>query len=86
MLDGPRNPDWFVGVAGLTLIGADGEWIQEQTVTLYGFDAGTESGADFTSPGLVTAPRGVVTRFAGYPALVNGTVVPSGKLTVRRTE
>ncbi|MBL9174893.1 MAG: spondin domain-containing protein [Verrucomicrobiales bacterium] len=80
------SPDWFTGVAGLNLLGADGEWIEEQTVTLYGFDAGTDSGADFTSPDLVTAPRGVVTRFEGYPARINGTIVPFGTLTVRRIE
>lgn len=80
------SPDWFAGVAGLSLVGSDGEWLQEQTVTLYGFDAGTDSGADFTSPDLVTAPRDVVTRFAGYPALINGEIVPFGTFTVRRTD
>ena len=80
------SPDWFTGVAGLSLVDADGEWIPEQTIPLYGFDAGTDSGADFTSPDLVTAPRGVVTRFAGYPALIDGTLVPFGTLTVRRVE
>lgn len=55
-------------------------------MTLYGFDAGTDSGADFISPDLVTTPRGVVTRFTGYPALINGTIVPFGTFTVRRIE
>lgn len=80
------SPDWFVGVANLPLVGEDGNWIREQTVTLFGFDAGTDSGADFTSPDLVTQPRGVVTRFTGYPALINGSIVPFGNLVVRRTE
>lgn len=80
------SPDWFTGVAGLSLLGNDGEWIPEQTVPLYGFDAGTDSGADFSSPDLITAPRGVVTRFDGYPALINGAIVPFGTLTVRRVE
>ncbi|HAB19864.1 MAG TPA: spondin domain-containing protein [Verrucomicrobiota bacterium] len=80
------SPDWFVGVAGLSLVGSDGEWIQEQTVTLYGFDAGTDSGVNFSSPDLLTAPRGVVTRFTGYPALIDGTIVPFGTFIVRRVE
>lgn len=80
------SPDWFVGVAGLKLIGSDDEWIQQQTVTLAGFDAGTDSGADFTSPDLITAPRGVVTRFTDYPALIHGTIVPFGTFTIRRVE
>ena len=80
------SPDWFAGVAGLPLMGADGEWIAEQTVTLYGQDAGTDSGANFTSADQVTVPRGVVTQFTGYPALIDGQIVPFGTLTVRRTD
>lgn len=80
------SPDWFAGVTALPLVSSDGKWIQEQSVQLYGFDAGTDSGADFTSPDLVTVPRGVVTRFAGYPALIDGAIVPFGTLTVRRIE
>jgi hypothetical protein len=80
------SPDWFAGVAGLPLMGADGEWIAEQTVTLYGHDAGTDSGVNFTSADQVTVPRGVVTQFTGYPALIAGQIVPFGTLTVRRTD
>lgn len=80
------SPDWFAGVTALPLVGSDGKWIQEQLISLYGFDAGTDSGADFTSPDMVTVPRGVVTRFSGYPANINGAIVPFGTLSVRRIE
>ncbi len=79
------SPDWFVAVDSLNLI-ESGEWIPEKTVTLFGYDAGTDSGVTFTSPDLVTTPRGVVTKFAGFPALVNGAIVPFGTFTFIRLE
>jgi hypothetical protein len=79
------SPDWFVGVDSLNLIEA-GQWVTNKTVTLYGFDAGTDSGATYTSADQVTSPRGVVTRFTGFPALVNGVIVPFGTFTFTRLD
>jgi hypothetical protein len=79
------SPDWFVGVDSLSLI-ENGQWLTNKVVTLYGFDAGTDSGATYTSPDQVTVPRGVITRFAGFPALVNGVSVPFGTFTFTRLE
>lgn len=79
------SPDWFVAVDSLSLI-ENGEWVEEKAATLYGYDAGTDSGVTFTSPDLVTTPREVVTRFTGFPALVNGEVVPFGTFTFTRLD
>lgn len=79
------SPDWFVGVSGLSLI-EDGRWVRELSVPLDSFDAGTDSGVDFTSPDLVTAPRGVITRHEGYPARIDGRRVPFGTFTFRRLD
>jgi hypothetical protein len=79
------SPDWFVGVDSLSLIEND-EWVSTKTVTLFGFDAGTDSGASYSSPDLVTAPRGVVTRFTGFPALVGGAIIPFGTFTFTRLD
>ena len=43
------SPDWFVGVNGLSLLDGNGEWQDEVVVTLYPYDAGTDSGADYGS-------------------------------------
>jgi hypothetical protein len=56
------SPDWFVGVSGLSLI-ENGEWAKQVTVTLFPYDAGTDSGVTFRSPDEVTVPRSV-----GYAA------------------
>jgi hypothetical protein len=79
------SPDWFVGVDSLSLI-EDGQWVTNKTVTLYGFDAGTDSGASYASANEITVPRGVVTRFSGFPALVNGVVVPFGTFIFTRLD
>jgi len=79
------SPDWFVGVDSLNLI-ENGEWVTNKVVTLYGMDAGTDSGPSYQSPDQVTVPRGVVSEFADFPALVNGQVVPFGTYTFTRLD
>jgi len=79
------SPDWFVGVDSLNLIEA-GEWVTNKVVALYGMDAGTDSGASYESSDVVTAPRGVITEFTDFPALVNGIIVPFGTYTFTRLD
>jgi len=79
------SPDWFVGVDSLNLI-EDGRWVTNKVVTLYGMDAGTDSGASYASPDQVTVPRGVISAFTGFPALVNGIIVPFGNYTFTRLD
>lgn len=79
------SPDWFVGVDSLNLI-ENGQWVSNKVVTLYGNDAGTDSGASYSSPDLVTVPRGVTAQFTGFPAIQNGVIVPFGTFTFRRLD
>ena len=79
------SPDWFVGVDSLDLI-ENGQWVTQKVVTLYALDAGTDSGISYQSPDQVTTPRGVVTQFADFPALVNGQIVPFGTYTFTRLD
>ena len=50
------SPDWFLGVSGLNLR-SNGSWVQELTVDLFSYDAGTDSGLNFTSPNSNTNPQ-----------------------------
>jgi len=79
------SPDWFVGVDSLNMI-ENGQWVTNKVVTLYGKDAGTDSGVSFASPDQVTLPRGVVTQFTGFPAIQNGVIVPFGTFTFTRLD
>lgn len=42
------TPDWFTGVSGLSLLDAQGDWVDSKTVLLYPYDAGTEQDGGFT--------------------------------------
>jgi len=79
------SPDWFVGVDSLSLI-ENGQWVTNKVVTLYGKDAGTDSGASYASPDQVTVPRGVITQFTGFPAIQNGVIVPFGSFSFTRLD
>ncbi len=46
----------------------------------------SDSGPTFLSPDQVTTPRGVITRFSGFPALVGGRIVPFGTFTFTRLD
>ena len=66
------SPDWFVGVDSLPLFDERG-WLSP-TVDLVAWDAGTDSGPNYTSSNQDTFPPGVVTQlstgpFAGTPPL-----------------
>ena len=77
------SPDWFVGVRNLPLI-EKGAWVSNKSVVLFPYDAGTDSGATFTSPNLVTDPRGVITRIITPPLAVRGRAAPMGTFTFTR--
>ena len=62
----------------------NGQWATNKTVSVYGMDAGTDSGVSYSSPDQATVPRGVVTEFTDFPALVNGVIVPFGTFTFTR--
>jgi hypothetical protein len=77
------SPDWFVGVAGLSLL-INGQWTNETTATLFPWDAGTDSGITYAAENFATVPAEPIHRLLGFPVAVNGTVAPFGTMTFRR--
>lgn len=77
------SPDWFVGVDSLSLV-AGGDWVAERTVTLYPWDAGTDSGPSYASPDRDTQPAQGIHALLGHPVAVEGAVAPFGTFTFRR--
>lgn len=55
------SPDWFVGVSALELCRRGG-WITDQSIDLFIYDAGTDSGNSYQSPNQNTNPREKITR------------------------
>ncbi len=73
------SPDWFAGVAGLSLL-EQGAWLAEVVVPLYPHDAGTDSGANYTSADQATNPAEPIAAITGGPFTPG---VPVGTLTFR---
>ena len=59
------SPDWFVGVFGLSLLDAEGGWVEALTVDLHPYDAGTEDGEEFSFDNPATVPQGTITSLRG---------------------
>lgn len=77
------SPDWFVGVSTLSLLDQEGEWVASQVVTLYPYDAGTDSGPDYASPNEDTEPQEAIARMRGeFPFSVQ----PIGTFTFTRLD
>jgi hypothetical protein len=60
------SPDWFVGVTGLELY-QSGAWVEELVVTLWPYDAGTDSGVSYGSPDLPSDPHVPIAQITGAP-------------------
>ena len=68
------SPDWFVGVSGLSLLDAQGDWLALQTVDLFPYDAGTEEGTEFSLSNTATSPQGTITSIKGTGKFSNETI------------
>jgi hypothetical protein len=74
------SPDWFLGVSGQELR-PGGQWVESLTVTLWPYDAGTDSGASYGSSDQPTNPHVPISPIADGP-LGNG--VPLGTFVFER--
>ncbi len=77
------SPDWFVGVAGLSLLD-EGGWVEQKVVDLLPYDAGTDSGVTYTSPNAPTDGPEAIYRIEVEPLLIGGVVPPLGTFTFTR--
>lgn len=74
------SPDWFVGVDSVNL-SEEGVFVDEKTVVLYGYDAGTDSGTTYNSANNPTNPPISIFKIEGYPFLYEDELVPIGTFT-----
>ncbi|MCB0154752.1 MAG: spondin domain-containing protein [Anaerolineae bacterium] len=68
------SPDWFAGVHGESLQSGDGGWLANKAVTVYPYDAGTDSGTTYTAPNSVTTPPQPITSLQGVSPFSNEAV------------
>lgn len=77
------SPDWFIGISALNLM-RDGQWLEEITVPLFAYDAGTDSGIHYTSANMGTSPQTTITRLQELPFIVDTEIRPLGSFTFKR--
>ena len=76
------SPDWFAGVAGLSLQDAGGNWVDELEVVLDPYDAGTDSGTTYRSADANTSPKQAIANIRGVHPFSDA---PVGTFTFTRT-
>jgi hypothetical protein len=74
------SPDWFIGVSNLDLC-ENGEWIVSRTIDLFAYDAGTDSGPNYTSSNQDTNPKENIAVLTTGVFNVNGIVPILGTFT-----
>ncbi len=74
------SPDWFVGVTAHPLY-VDDAWIDLEQVSLFAYDAGTDSGASYASPNAPTSPREPIAANTSPPFTAKQSLVPVGTFT-----
>jgi hypothetical protein len=79
------SPDWFVGVTGLALF-ENGVWTPARGVELVAWDAGTDSGATFTSADRATSPPALISRILSAPLAPSGQPVALGSFSFTRLQ
>jgi hypothetical protein len=73
------SPDWFIGINSLNLRNAsDDGWKDSFTMDVFAYDAGTDSGTNYTSTDQITTPFQPISLISGFP--INGNKM--GTLTV----
>ena len=81
------SPDWFVGLSEFSLLDARGGWIDDTGhMNLPVYDAGTETGQQFSLSGTATVPAQPIGRLTvriGQTDIVNGVVNGTYLATVR---
>ena len=59
------SPDWFVGIDSYPLRTPQGDWIDNAVVDLFAYDAGSDSGTDFSALDAPTIPKEAIGRLTG---------------------
>lgn len=59
------SPDWIIAINSISLLDSGNDWINEMTLDLYPYDAGTDSGTDYSSSNMDTNPQEPISSLQG---------------------
>lgn len=78
------SPDWFI--SGTVNLFEKGDWVDEKTINIMVWDAGTDSGITFTSSDQETNPQEPISLVDFSPLAQNGKVTRMGTLNFERID
>ncbi|MEP2934990.1 MAG: spondin domain-containing protein [Gilvibacter sp.] len=73
------SPDWMIAISGIDLLESPGNWKDEIVIDLYPYDAGTDSGTDYSSPNMNTSPAADISSLQGVTPFSSAKI---GTLTI----
>lgn len=73
------SPDWMIAINSISLLDTNGDWIDEIILNLYPYDAGTDSGVDYTSTNMNTDPQNPISGKQGMTPFSNEII---GSITI----
>lgn len=79
------SPDWFTGAASVPLL-VGGQWVERVDLTLWAWDAGSDSGTTWTADNAETQPRQSIRLLAAPFFLYADGLRPVGTATLTRIE
>lgn len=65
------SPDWMIAVNGVSVLDTNGDWLNQVELDVYPYDAGTDSGVDYTSPNNDTDPQEPISSLQGVAPFSN---------------
>jgi len=77
------SPDWFTGVASLALK-RNGAWIDQEMVTLYAWDSGTNNATTYKAEKIAVTPFVPITLNDAPMFMKDGRRIPVGTATLRK--
>ncbi|ARV05988.1 hypothetical protein BTO04_04405 [Polaribacter sp. SA4-10] len=72
------SPDWIIAINSYNLLDTGGNFKTSVILDVFAYDAGTDSGTDYSSSNIVTDPFEVISMIGGFP--INGNKM--GTLTI----
>lgn len=78
------SPDWFGGVADVNLL-ENGRWVARKELTIYAWDAGTDSGTTYKADDIDTQPHAPISTNRSLHFMKGDKAIPVGKLVFEKT-
>lgn len=77
------SPDWFIALHSYSLLDGTNNWKTIDTIDLFAYDAGTDSGVDYTSGNVLTTPFEPIAMLSAAP--LNGNKIGTMRIVLNNT-